>query len=66
MSGLKLKEAAAWRKQTKTGKDYYSVKITLADDSFIWVNLFEVNKKSDKSPDYASTKEKEKTEDVPF
>lgn len=62
----KLKEAAAWKKQTKNGKDYYSVKITLEDDSFIWANLFEVNKKSDKAPDFATIKEKEKTDDIPF
>ena len=49
---VKIKDAAAWKKTTKNGGTYLSVKINYEDGTFAWVNLFDNRyKDSEKKPD---------------
>lgn len=56
---MKIKDAAAWKKPTKNGGTYLSVKITFEDGTSAWVNLFDNKyKDSEKKPDMKTLPEK--------
>ena len=60
---IEVKQAAMWIKKTKTGNDYHSVKIELADGQSFWVNLFQSGKKDKPTqPDFKTINEKKNEE----
>ena len=68
---VKIKEAAAWKKTTKNGGTYLSVKVTFEDGTSAWVNLFDNRyKDSEKKPDMKTLPEKKdprtQTSEPPF
>ncbi len=56
---MKITDAAAWKKPTKNGGQYLSVRITFEDGSSAWINLFDNRyKTTDRHPDMKVIKEK--------
>ena len=61
-----------WVKKTKTGNDYYSVKVELEEGKSVWVNLFYNKfKKGPTHPDFVTINDsqqdkKEQDGGIPF
>lgn len=69
-------KVAAWKKKTKTDKDYFSLKIEIKEDILkkmletknysLNANLFWKRKEKDSQPDFATIENENKTETHPF